>query len=155
MGWDTEWQIEGFFYFGAPLNIWKFEVYQEPTGYQPLGYHRIHMQIDDDPELFSRLMALTNTVSLRYFDRLILMNTGAKVQYPHEYWLKKAWIYSLETGYRPSQYPYDAWKGYTLGVACDNTPESNATVGRLPKSWGSYGYEAEMNQMNPDRYRRK
>jgi len=154
MGWDTEWQLEGFFYFGAPLNVWKFEVYEQNVGYQPLPYHRIHMQIDDDLDLFNRLMALTKTGSIQYYDRLIMMDTGPNVQYKHEYWFRKAWLYSLETEYRPSRYPYDPWKGYTLGIACDKTPENDAAVGRLTHMWWSSGYESDMNPKNPERYRR-
>ena len=86
MGWDTEWQLEGFFYFGAPLNIWKFEVYEEPSGYQPLSYHRIHMT----PKLFSRIQRFQKTrllihrdpspdwaslaIDLGYFDQSHLIN---------------------------------------------------------------------------------
>jgi hypothetical protein len=154
MGWDTEWQLEGFFYFGAPLNIWKFEVYEENVGYQPLPYHRIHMQIDDDPDLFNRLWALTQTGSLQYYDRLIMMNTGANVQYKHEFSYKKVWLYSLETQYRPSRWPYTPWKGYTLGIAFDKTPENDAVVARMSRFWWSSGYESDMNPENPERYRR-
>jgi len=154
MGWDTDWQLEGLFYFGAPLNIWKYEVFEQNVGYQPLPYHRVQMQIDDDADLFNRLWALTKTDSIKYYDGIILMNTGPNVQYKHEYWLRKAWIYSLETGYRPSQWPYDPWNGYTIGVACDKTPENDAAVSRLRGSWGPSGYEAGMNPKNPNRYRR-
>jgi hypothetical protein len=129
MAWDTEWVLEGMFMFGAPLNIWKMEVYRESGG-TPLSYYRIHMNLDNDPDLFTRLNNKIRAENrIERYPRLILIDW--KTQYPHEYRMYSPWLYSLESDYRPSKYPYDPWKGPTLGVAFDKTPDNKPVVERL------------------------
>ena len=128
MGWDTEWVLEGLFMFGAPLNIWKMEVYNERGS--GLSYHRIHMNLDDDPDLFTRLNnKIKAEKGIENYPRLILLDW--KTQYPHEYYAYKPWLYSLEMNYSPSRYPYDPWKGPTLGIAFDKTKANEHIIERL------------------------
>ena len=52
-----------------------------------------------------------------------------------DYTFYNAWLYSLEWRYLPSQYPYQHWKGPTLGIAFEKTPPNVAAV----KSLGIHG----------------
>jgi len=136
MSWDTDYLLEGLTTFGAPLNIWKWEVYQQDPGYQPLDYHRIHMNLDNDPDLFDTLMKkLRNGGTIHYYQRLIIMRKMAQNTPGRDYTFYNAWLYSLEWRYLPSQYPYQHWKGPTLGIAFEKTPPNVAAV----KSLGIHG----------------
>jgi hypothetical protein len=136
MSWDTEYLLEGLTTFGAPLNIWEWEVYDQPTGYQPLDYHRLHMRMDNDPALFSTLMGkMKNGGSITYYPRLIVMRVMKENRPGRDYCFYNAWLYSLETKYRRSTYPFPTWEGVILGIAFDKT---KANIGVL-KSLGNRG----------------
>src|SRR5262245_51033657 len=138
MSWDTDYLLEGLTTFGAPLNIWKWEVYQQDPGYQPLDYHRIHFNLDNDAELFDKLMKkLRNGGNgIHYYPRLIVMRKMTEERFGRDYVFYNAWMYSLEWSYLPSQYPYQHWKGPTLGIAFDKTQANVTSVNNLGNKGG-------------------
>ena len=73
MGWESDRVLEGIFQFGAPLNIWKIELYSESTG--DLSYFRIHMLLDQDADLAGRLRMKMSGSSSGEFQRLIIMES--------------------------------------------------------------------------------
>jgi hypothetical protein len=130
MPWDTEYLLEGLTTFGAPLNIWEWEVYEQPTGYEPLDYHRIHMNLDNDPALRTTLMGkMKSNGSIFYYPRLIMMHL--KTERPRDYCFYNAWLYSLQTKYRRSMYPFETWEGVVLGIAFEKTKANEGAVKRL------------------------
>jgi hypothetical protein len=130
MAWDTDYIFEGLHMFGPPLNVWKWEIYQSPYGPESLSYYRLHLNIDDNEDLFQRLLHQTTDGSgIRYYQRLIMMHLN--IPRPKEFFFYKAWIYSIEKNYRPSQYPYTEWKGPTLGIAFDKTKANSTAVQNL------------------------
>lgn len=135
MAWDTDYQLEGLTMFGPMLNVWKWEVYQQDPGFQPLDYHRIHMKIDDNADLWDKLMGMFKTSgTMKYYKRLIMMHLN--IDRPKQYCFYDAWLYSLEKNYRPSQYSYEPWPGATLGIAFDKTKVNVAAVTHLGKKGG-------------------
>jgi hypothetical protein len=137
MGWESGRVLEGIFQFGEPLNIWKIELYDDRNG--DLGYFRVHMQLDDDPHLVARLKMLMAGTSSYDFQRLILMEGPQTRSIKTDLWMKhyfyKASLYSLQTDYQPSYFPFGPWKGWTLGIAFDKTKENVAAVSNV---FGAY-----------------
>lgn len=137
MGWEANRVLEGIFQFGAPLNIWKMELYQEQNG--DLGYSRVHMLIDDDADLAAKLKLKMSGASLDEYPRLIIMESPATRSVATDHWKEHyfydAWLYSLQTDYRPSHYPFGIWKGWTLGIAFNKTAANRASTASL---FGAY-----------------
>ena len=133
MSWDSDRVLEGIFQFGAPLNIWKIELYKESNG--DLGYFRIHMLLDDDADLAGRLKMKISAGSGGEFQRLIIMEGPKTRSVQAEHWIEHyfydAWLYSLQTDYSPSYYPFSTWKGTTLGIGLHKTKANIAAVQRL------------------------
>lgn len=135
MAWDTDYQFEGLHTFGPMLNVWEWEVYQSPYGDNSLSYYRLHMNLDDNEDLFQRLMLqATAGESIRYYKRLYLLHLN--IERPKEYVIQNAWIYSIEKKYRPSQYPYSEWKGPTLGIGFDKTKANTASAKSIGRRGG-------------------
>lgn len=141
MSWEADRVLEGVFMFGGPINIWQMELYQERNG--DLGYYRIHMNIDDDEYLLSRLREKMKG-EITYYPRLVIMESPRTRSVPAQYWTEsfiyKAWLYSLERGYRPTTYPYEPWPGWTLGIAADKTKANIASVSHLFRGGPKLGF---------------
>lgn len=132
MGWEADRVLEGIFMWGAPLNIWEMELYHDRWG--DMGYYRIHMNLDDDPDLVERLKGKMKG-PIHYYQRLIIMEGPQTRSVPvttwREWYFYKVWLYSLQTDYRPSRYPYDPWPGFTLGIAFDKSKANDTSIGGL------------------------
>jgi hypothetical protein len=136
MGWEADRVLEGIFQFGAPLNIWKIELYNESNG--DIGYFRVHMLLDDDADLVASLRMKMSSSS-NEFQRLIVMESPAtrsvKTEYWREHYFYNAWLYSIQTDYKPSHYPFGSWKGWTLGIAFQKSAANRSAVANL---FGAY-----------------
>lgn len=144
MGWEADRVLEGIFQWGTPINIWEMELYQERNG--DLGYYRIHMNLDDSSYLIERLNQKIKG-PIHYYPRLIIME-GPKTRSIattdwREYFFYKPWIYSLQTDYSPSQYPYERWPGWTLGIAFDKTKENDTAVKNLFSAYRRMGRSSD------------
>src|SRR5438876_4477991 len=131
--WDGDYVLEGLFEFGAPVNIWQMELDYDRS--KDLTYKKIHMRIDDDFELFSRINGLFNAPNSWDMPRLIIMESprrrSIKTDYWREFYIYKVTLYSLQDHYRPTQYPYDPWQGFTLGISFPKSKENSATLQNL------------------------
>lgn len=125
MAWEANRVLEGVFLFGAPLNIWRMELDRDRYGGGK--YFHIHMQIDDDQNLSDRLMhRIRAETGIEHFPRLIIMEKYG--DFWREYVFYKPFIDSLQTNYRPTQYPLDQWKGWTLGIAFEKSAANKSSV---------------------------
>ena len=128
MGWESQRVLEGIFQFGAPLNIWKMELDLDRYGDRPKFV--IHMQIDDDESIANQLNQKIR--SDQKWPRLIIMEGPERRSISTTNWREwifyQPYLYSLQKAYSPSQYPYDVWKGWTLGIAFDKSAANKASV---------------------------
>jgi hypothetical protein len=125
------WTLEGIFLFGAPLKIYSIELEAEGGG-SPLSYFKLNMAIEDDPNLWTRLM--DKLKSNQTYQRFFL--TEEQGPYPYAprpefplraYTLRNPRLFSL-LHYLPN-YP-----GPTLGIAIDKTPDHAVIVDRYRNS---------------------
>jgi hypothetical protein len=123
--------LEGIFQFGAPINIWRMEL--DYDRWDDRKYFVVHMQIDNDDYLFQRLMEkIRGEEGIYRYPRLLILEGPAHRSITTTDWrervIEKPYLYSLVDKYMPSQYPYDMWLGYTLGIAFDKTKLNKGTV---------------------------
>jgi hypothetical protein len=111
MGWEADRVLEGIFQFGAPINIWKMQLDKDSSG--DLGYYRIHMHLDNDAELASRLKMKMSSGPAGEFQRLIIMESpktrSVQTNNWTEHYFYGAWLYSLQIDYQPDYFPFAIW----------------------------------------------
>jgi hypothetical protein len=122
--------------FAAPLNVWNIDVYRENGG-EPLSYFRLHLEIDNDPGLWS---GLNDKIQgpIDHFPKLILFRQGLLVSggnsiHQHVYTFRKPWLYSLERNFKSSTYTRRAWKNPVLGIAFEKNATHKAAIDDLLK----------------------
>lgn len=136
MGWETDYVLEGLWTFGAPLNIWKMEIAATPPLSDPLSYDKLHLKIDDDASLWVRLMELVSSTGT--LTRLNVVQVGSR-----DHYIESPRLYSLQRGYKSSDYPYETWPGATLGIAFDKTPANDASMAKLFRGYDSIYHRAQ------------
>ena len=137
MSWESNIVLEGMFEFGAPLNVWRMQL--ERDRYGDRQYFYVWAQLDDDPYIASRVMQVWNShgewayegKGLKRFPRLIVMERP--ISEWHEYVFYGPWLHGVATNssYRPGMYPYDNWKGLTLGIAFEKSKANQTSVNTL------------------------
>ena len=136
MGLDTNWVLEGIASIDAPLNVWNIEVYREQSG-TPLSYYRLHIEIDDDPNLWKLLNDKLHG-PVEHFDKLILFERRRKspgdAAHPHVYAFRQPWLYSLERNFTNSINTARSWKKPVLGIAFEKSALHTAAVAGLMRT---------------------
>jgi hypothetical protein len=120
-----DWTLDGIFLFGAPLKVFALEVQRE-TGGTPLSHYTLNLAIEDDPNLWTRLMEKIR--SHEEFPRMILMEErapGEKSVIPIKvftFW--HPWIASLMR-------EIPGYHGPVLGIGFDKTQEHGTIIEKL------------------------
>jgi len=147
MGWESQRVLEGIVQFGAPLNIWRIEL--DYDRWQDRQYFVVNMQLDNDGDLAQRLMGkMKSEVGIYHYPRMTIMEGPGHRSITTTVWrewvIEKPYLYSLQPDYSPSQYPYNVWKGWTLGIRFDKTKLNKSSV------MGIFGNERGKQFMGDD-----
>lgn len=126
------WELHRVFVFGEPLKVFSLEVQRE-TGGQPLSYYKLDLAIENNPHLWTRLMAKVKG-PIEHFPRLHLLEhrdpsdytlPGSQDVMPlRQYTFWDAWLFSLVNH-------SGSYQGPVLGVAFDKRPEHGASITAL------------------------
>lgn len=123
MSWESNTVLEGIFDFGGPINIWQAQIWSGGQMADGQGVSHVNMQIDDNDDLANRIdQKIRSEEGIYYFPRLIFMqNRSTGSGYWKEWVFSRPWLHGLHRDHKMSGYPWDVWKGWTLGICFVNS----------------------------------
>jgi hypothetical protein len=121
MAWNSQYALDGFFTFGAPLNVTRYVI--DPAdnkfGQSTDTYWVARFELDEEINVIARLNALARGATIYYPVIYLLRRSSASVgpEWVMEQKFYKSWIFSQGGNFYDARNPGLSGGAQTLGLA--------------------------------------
>jgi hypothetical protein len=121
MAWDSQYALDGFFMFGAPLNVTLYVIDPDDNkfGQSTDTYWVAHFLLDEEIHVIARLNGLMKGPIVYHPVVYLLRRSSASVgpEWVMEQRFHKSWLFSLGGNFYDPRNPGVSTAGQTLGLA--------------------------------------